>query len=89
MPERVIIAGAGLAGLVTARHLARHGIETVLLEAGDRAGGRVSTVTFADGATAEAGAEEFWARAPLTTSLRSSIAPRSTLSAGGATWRPP
>ena len=52
MPERVIIAGAGLAGLVTARHLARHGIETVVLEAGDRAGGRVSTVTFANGATA-------------------------------------
>jgi monoamine oxidase len=71
MPERVIIVGAGLAGLVTAQQLARHGIGIVVLEAGDRAGGRVSTVPFDDGATAEAGAEEFWDSSPAFALLHS------------------
>ena len=39
----VVIAGAGLAGLCAARHLAIHGVDVLVLEAGDEVGGRVRT----------------------------------------------
>jgi phytoene dehydrogenase-like protein len=39
----VVIIGAGLAGLTAARALQKRGIESVVLEASDRIGGRVST----------------------------------------------
>ena len=39
----VVIAGAGLAGLAAARHLAIHGVDVLVLEAGDEVGGRVRT----------------------------------------------
>ncbi|WP_376794841.1 NAD(P)/FAD-dependent oxidoreductase [Thermogemmatispora sp.] len=39
----IIIVGAGLAGLVCARHLSRAGLGVLVLEAADRPGGRVST----------------------------------------------
>jgi monoamine oxidase len=54
---RVLIAGAGLAGLSAAYDLARHGAEVHLVEARPRAGGRVRTVRDADGIHVEAGAE--------------------------------
>lgn len=41
---RVIVAGAGLSGLVAARALARRGASTRILEARDRIGGRVWTL---------------------------------------------
>ena len=53
---RVVVIGAGFAGLAAADALAGAGIETVVLEARDRVGGRVWSVPFA-GATAERGAE--------------------------------
>lgn len=41
-PERpVIIIGAGLAGLVAARNLHRHGVDVLVLEAASQVGGRV------------------------------------------------
>lgn len=56
---RVIVAGAGLAGLSAARELEIHGASVTILEARDRVGGRVHTVRtgFAGGLHAEAGAD--------------------------------
>ncbi len=56
-PKRVIVVGAGMAGLVASFELRRHGHDVVLLEAQDRVGGRVLTLrSFAPGLYAEAGA---------------------------------
>src|SRR5215216_1019794 len=55
---RVVVAGAGLAGLSAARELARAGAAVTLIDARDYAGGRVRTVRdFADGQHAELGGE--------------------------------
>src|SRR5882724_2375569 len=48
-PRKVIVIGAGVAGLSAARILHEAGVETVVLEARDRLGGRTWTVHF-DGA---------------------------------------
>ncbi len=57
--KKVIIIGAGLAGLGAAYQLHKQGHEVTILEARLRAGGRVMTVRhpFADGLYAEAGGE--------------------------------
>jgi len=57
-PRKVIVLGAGLAGLAAAYELRRAGHEVTVLEARERAGGRVNTLRepFADGLHAEAGA---------------------------------
>ena len=56
---RVIVAGAGLAGLAAARELEAHGAEVTLVEARDRVGGRVHTLRhgFEVKQHAEAGAD--------------------------------
>lgn len=56
---KVIVIGAGLAGLSAAHQLQRSGHEVTILEARLRAGGRVMTLRhpFADGLYAEAGGE--------------------------------
>lgn len=46
---QVIVIGAGLSGLRTAQMLTRHGVRTKLLEARSRVGGRIFTVSTADG----------------------------------------
>ncbi|NUO79915.1 FAD-dependent oxidoreductase [candidate division KSB1 bacterium] len=58
-PKKVIVIGAGLAGLTTAYELTKAGHEATILEARNRAGGRVFTVRepFVDGLYAECGAE--------------------------------
>lgn len=53
---RVVVIGAGLAGLAAADALRRQGADVVVLEARDRVGGRVWSVPFAGG-VAERGAE--------------------------------
>ena len=57
-PKRVVIIGAGLAGLAACYQLAQAGHDVTVLEARTRAGGRVHTLRepFADGLHAEAGA---------------------------------
>ena len=55
----VLVAGAGLAGLVAARDLAAMGATVTVVDARDRVGGRVWTVRdgFIDGQHAEAGGD--------------------------------
>ncbi|MFI7057335.1 flavin monoamine oxidase family protein [Streptosporangium canum] len=56
-PKRVLVIGAGMAGLVAAYELMRQGHDPVVLEAQQRVGGRVHTLRgFAEGLYAEAGA---------------------------------
>jgi monoamine oxidase len=59
--KKVIVIGAGLAGLSAAFELTKTGREVTLLEARTRSGGRVYTLrdTFSDGMYAEAGAYAF------------------------------
>jgi len=59
--KRILILGAGAAGLVAAYELKAAGHEVLLIEATARAGGRVRTLRepFSDGLTAEAGAGRF------------------------------
>jgi monoamine oxidase len=57
-PKKVVVVGAGLAGLSAAYELTQAGHEVTVLEARGRAGGRVQTLRepFSDGLYAEAGA---------------------------------
>ena len=59
--KKILIAGAGLAGLSAAYELVQSGHQVTVVDARDRPGGRVLTLrdTFADGQYAEAGAETF------------------------------
>jgi monoamine oxidase len=60
-PKRVIVVGAGLAGLSAAYELTRAGHDVTVLEARSRPGGRVLTLRepFSDGLYAEAGPVSF------------------------------
>src|SRR5262245_10505901 len=61
-PERVIIVGAGWAGLTAANALRNAGVEHVLLEARDRIGGRAHTVDL-DGVPVDLGCS--WIHDPI------------------------
>src|SRR4051794_9581208 len=60
-PKKVVIVGAGIAGLVSAFELMQAGHEVTLVEARMRPGGRVYTLRepFVDGLYAETGAIDF------------------------------
>ena len=60
----VLIVGGGLTGLSTAYELNKAGIDSLILEVSPRLGGRVQSVRFKDGDTAEAHMEEYFARSP-------------------------
>ncbi len=53
----VIVIGAGLAGLSAARHLKAHGASVIVLEARDRAGGRVHSQRLRSGQVIDLGAQ--------------------------------
>jgi monoamine oxidase len=55
--KRVVVIGAGYAGLAAADALHAGGAEVTVLEARDRVGGRVWSVPFGEGAVVERGAE--------------------------------
>src|SRR5436190_4277782 len=66
----VIIIGAGIAGTSAAHSLSRKGVKVLVLEARDRTGGRIHTLTGSGFSThAEAGAEFIHGSAPLTHKL--------------------
>src|SRR5690349_19878841 len=57
--DRVVVIGAGVAGLTCAYRLLEHGIHASVYEASDRVGGRTKTLRgfFADGQIVEQGGE--------------------------------
>jgi monoamine oxidase len=65
-----VVVGAGAAGLMTARELARAGKSVTILEARDRCGGRIYTLPTEEfGYPAEGGPEFVHGAAPLTRAL--------------------
>jgi monoamine oxidase len=82
-----VVVGAGAAGLMTARDLARAGKRVTILEARARCGGRIYPLPTEEfGYPAEGGAEFVHGAAPVTRALmreaRLSLSPR-----GGTRWR--
>jgi monoamine oxidase len=68
--QNIIVVGAGAAGLVAARELARAGKTVTILEARDRCGGRIHPLPSAEfGYAAEGGAEFIHGEAPVTRRL--------------------
>jgi monoamine oxidase len=53
----VVVVGAGLSGLAAARAMADSGREVVVLEAGERVGGRLLNATLGDGVTVDVGGQ--------------------------------
>src|ERR1700730_6951828 len=66
----ILVVGAGAAGLMTARELARAGKRVTILEARERCGGRISPLPATEfGYPAEGGAEFVHGAAPVTRGL--------------------
>ena len=85
-PTHIVVVGAGAAGLMAARELARAGKRVTILEARDRCGGRIYTLPTAEfGYPAEGGPEFLHGAARVTRAvLREaglSLSPR-----GGSRW---
>ena len=66
--SRVAVVGAGVSGLAAAHELRRKGIDTVVLEAGDRAGGKVDS-SQVGGLMIDSGPDGFVARDPAAAEL--------------------
>jgi monoamine oxidase len=64
MGERVLIVGAGVAGLAATCELAAAGLQPLVLEGRARVGGRIHTLSTGDGAPVELGAEFLHGLAP-------------------------
>ena len=82
-----VIVGAGAAGLMAARELARAGKRVIVLEARERCGGRIESLPVEEfGYPAEGGAEFVHGASPLTRSLMREAGLRLAPSAGQG-WR--
>ena len=69
VPDVVVVVGGGITGLATAYYLkARHGLDATVVEASDRAGGKIRTDELA-GVPVEAGPDTFLARVPWAADL--------------------
>lgn len=69
-PEHIIVIGAGAAGLMAARELARAGKKVTVLEVRGRCGGRIHPLSIAEfGYAADGGAEFVHGEAPVTRGL--------------------
>ena len=69
-PNHIVVIGAGAAGLMAARELARAGKRVTIVEARDRCGGRIYPLPIAEfGYPAEGGAEFVHGEAPVTHGL--------------------
>src|SRR3981189_3731210 len=85
-PNHIVVIGAGAAGLMAARELARAGKRVTILEARHRCGGRIHPLPAAEfGYPAEGGAEFVHGEAPVTHSLVRE-ARLSLLPIEGAQW---
>lgn len=87
MDVDVIVIGAGAAGLAAARRLAARALRVIVVEARDRAGGRVHSRTVGGRAAvpAELGAEFIHGRAPETMALLRE-AGATAIDTSGASW---
>src|ERR1700716_4695691 len=85
-PDQIVVIGAGAAGLMAARELARAGKRVTILEAQDRCGGRIHPLPAAEfGYPAEGGAEFVHGEAPVTHGLLREAA-LSLLPIRGTQW---
>ncbi|MBV8560989.1 MAG: protoporphyrinogen oxidase [Acidimicrobiia bacterium] len=66
--KRVVVVGAGIAGLATAWYLQDQGLDVTVLDADDRAGGKVRT-TDLDGTALDVGPDTFLGRVPWAVQL--------------------
>lgn len=84
--EHIVIVGAGAAGLMAARALARTGKRVTILEARDRCGGRIHPLPASEfGYAADGGAEFVHGEAPVTRGLARE-AGLSVRTIGGTQW---
>ena len=84
--EHIVIVGAGAAGLMAARELARAGRRVTILEARERCGGRIHPLPASEfGYAADGGAEFVHGGAPITRGLARE-AGLTVRTIGGAQW---
>jgi monoamine oxidase len=81
---RVVVVGAGLAGLTAARDLLEAGIDAIVLEARDRVGGRIHGIEVAPGTWVDGGAAYLGDRHTELHAMLGALGLKTTLTA--ARW---